>query len=223
MKFTFILIALILLSGCKSIASNADDIARNLQKVEDELRLLKKYEQLAKQAREAGQFSQAEQYGDEARKSARRINVAAQESDQISRAGSLSEDAQSLLQRIQEANIQAQFVRLQTESDKAVGLTTIKMKFGQGALANEDIKTLRDFNKEFLCFHLETLVNENRLPSDADYKNFVLDSTLSKIVPVWELKGKAESIIEFAKTASVPHSSAETQARLRLLRECSFH
>jgi hypothetical protein len=96
------------------------------------------------------------------------------------------------------------------------------MKYGQGALAKEDITTLRNLSKDFLCFHLETLATENRLPNDADYKDFLFNSALSRVIPVWELKGKAESIINFAQIASAPRSTAETQARLKLLRECNF-
>jgi outer membrane murein-binding lipoprotein Lpp len=100
MRFTIALIALSLLSGCKGVTSNGDKVARIWQKVDDELILVKKYEKLAKQARESEPFSQAEQYSDEAAKAARRIDAAAQEAEQMQRADQLSDDAQSLLEMV---------------------------------------------------------------------------------------------------------------------------
>ncbi len=222
-KFTIALITLFLLSACGGCGRNTSPLLRYGQKVDDGLRAVERSAELARQARAARRFSEAAQYSDEASRAAQRVAAAAQESEQVGRTGHLSDDARNLLRRIEEASVQARFVSLRTQADDAVMATTLRMRTEQGALANEDINTLHNFSKDFLCFHLEMLANENRQPDDPDYDDFILNYALARFVPLWEIKGKAENVIAFARNvATPPRSAAEIRARAMLLRECNL-
>jgi Tfp pilus assembly protein PilP len=225
-KFTIALITLFLLSSCSGMRGcgrYADDIARQWGKVDEGLRDVKRYDELARQARQARRLFEAEQYSDEASKAPQRVAAAAQELEQMRQTEHISDDTRNLLQMIEKAGIEAQFISLRTQADDAVVATTQRMKTERGELAKEDIDTLHDFSKDFLCFHLETFANENRLPDDSDYVDFIRNYALARFVPLLEIKGKAESVIAFARNvATPPHSTAEIQARAMLLRECNF-
>ncbi len=224
-KFTIALITLFLLGGCGGVRRGVqytDDLARQLQNADEGLRTVEQYAEHARQARAAKRFSEATQYSDEASRAAQRVAAASQESEQTRQTGHLSDDTRNILRRIEEASVQAQFVSLRTQADDAVMATTLRMKTEQGALAKDDINTLHNFCKEFLCFHLEVLANENRLPDDSDYSNFIRNYALAKFVPLWEIKGKAENVIAFAQNVATAHSIAEIRARAMLLKECNF-
>ena len=224
-KFTIALITLFLLSSCSGMRScgpYADDIAKQWRIADEGLREVKRYDELAKQARVAKQFSEAKQHSDEASRAAQRVAAAARKSEQLRHTEQLSDDMQKLLQKIQEASVQAPFISLRTQADDAVMETAIRMKTEQGVLADEDLNALHKLSKDFLCFHLEKLANENRLPNEEEYRVFAFKTSLAKFVPLLEIKDKAESVIDFAQNVSAMRSPAEIQARARLLQECNF-
>jgi hypothetical protein len=227
MKQTFtvalLALSLFLFVGCRGDGGrSANAVARLWQNADKGRRAAVVSAEQARQARVARQFQKAAELSDDASRHARDVAAAAQESEQIKHGGHLSEQSRNLLDRIAEADVQAQFARLQTQADDAVETTALRMKTETGGLANHDIDAVRDFSRDCLCFYLETLAEKGRLPDDSEYEHFIRDHALTRLVPWWEIKGKAANVIAFAQDVATPRSAAELRARVMLLNECTF-
>jgi hypothetical protein len=60
------------------------------------------------------------------------------------------------------------------------------------------------------------------LPTDEDYVEFLFDYEVAKLISIWDFKGKAQSIIDFAKSLQEARSGSEIRARVQLLHECTL-
>lgn len=207
-KFKMHVLALLLLTGCVV----ADDVLKQLRFADDALKAAQKAKSLGSKAKAVEEAEQALQYTQRAKEAQRALSAPSAQRDEIKRA----------LQQVERIEYEAQLIKLEAQADNAIAATTNKIKTGQGTLASASDPELDRFLKDLLCFNLQTVADQQKLPSDADYQEFLLNYAMTRFIPVWEIKEKAESIIEFAESTSKPGSDAERQARLKILRECNF-
>lgn len=221
-KFIIHLLGLLLLSGCgvgcqhvRKLGPILDDLLRQMRVADDALKAAQKARTAGRSAKaieEAERAIQATQHAKEAHRQALQSAPDAQQSDEITRA----------LQQLEQTEYEAQFIKLEAQADIAIAASTNKIKSSREGLASASESELHTFLRDLLCFHLETILNKKRLPSDEDYEEFVLDYAITRFVPVWEIKGKAESIIKLAVSTSKSPSAAELQARKKFLEECTL-
>ena len=206
----------LLLTGCRTVPKLAKhaEMVRQAQIADDAYRAAQKAQQtrqLPTVIQEADRALQAAEQAKETHRQLLQTGPDAQETDQITR----------VFQQIQQTEHEAQFIKLQAQADDAVGTTTEKIKSSQDELANTGESELNKFFKDLLCFHLQTIVDKQRMPTDEEYVEFFKDYAITRVIPEWEIKEKAESIIELVKSTEENPSPAMRQARLRLLQECT--
>lgn len=208
-KFKTHVLALLLLTGCVV----ADDVLKQLRFADEALKTAQQAKRIGSGAKAVEEAERALQHTQRAREAHRALQSAPDaKRDQIKRA----------LQQIEQIEYEAQFIKLEAQANNAVAATTRRIKTGQGELASANDPELNAFLRDLLCLNLQTVTNERKLPSDEDYQEFLLDHAITRFVPVWEIKEKAESIIKFAESTSKPGSDAELQARMKIVRECNF-
>lgn len=211
----------LLLVGCGGGGGRyAAEVARQARNVDEWLRLIKQSEKLAHGARATGNISEAAQHSDRAAWAAQQVDAAVQQAMQAQPSGQLPDETLRLLRELEEARVEARSMALRTQSDNAVAAALNGIKSEPRLLADEHSAVLEGLVRDFLCLHFEEIAMEGEMPAESDYLKFLRDKGIEHIVPAWELKGKVESVINFAQSASQARTPTEARVYARLLREC---
>lgn len=216
------LLGTLLLSGCgvaikvaPKLGKHADEIMKQGKIADDAYKAAQKAHQSRQSAaavEEAERAIQATQLAKEAQRQAIESAPLAQQRDEITQ----------ILKQIERTETEVQFIKLEAQADQVIAATTNKIKSSRDELASASDSDLNEFVRDLLCFHLESVVNKKQWPSDKDYQKFLQDYAIKRFIPAWEIKDKAEDIIEFVEKTAKRRSPAEVQASARLLRECTI-
>lgn len=205
----FLLIGVAVFLGCNP-ATEAGAV-KAARVIEAEFGALKRSRQLFKKAIDAGNLQQA-------RKEAQQVAwQTAKLRDALNAAELVGPKVQ-----ISPLAVAVEFAKMETDQSMSLATTVTRIRNEPGPLRRESEESLRHFVHDFLCFNLEKVVTDARLPSQDEYLTFLGTKGFEEAFPLAKLLDQASAVIEFARSQSDVQWGYESQARLRLLKECHF-